>query len=603
MLAGLVVEQLGAAGVTHVVLCPGSRSAPLAYALDAVACRGTGPGPRLLVRIDERVAGFTALGVGRAGGLAAVVTTSGTAVANLHPAVLEAHHGGVPLVVVSADRPPALRGTWASQTSELQAHLFGDALRALLDLDDVAAAADPTATREGLRATLAAACGARADGRSGRPGPVQLNLGLSDPLLPPPDAVVTWGRRPTQASSMQASPAPGASPASADVSPLVLARGPRTVVVAGDGTPSDGSAALALAAAAGWPLLAEPTSHARGGPHAVGPYRLLLEHPDLGGQVERVVVTGRPTLSRPVTRLLADPAVELVLVSEYHDWPDPGRRVLRAHRVVAAAPVGPDGERAELEWAQRWRRADDAARRAVDRVLATAVADAGLNGPLLAREVAACVGPGQLLVVGSSNPVRDLDLAAHPHPERALPALTNRGLAGIDGTVATATGVALQHPGPVRVLLGDLAFLHDAGALLADPGELADARARGPASNGVPASRPWLQIVVLDDGGGGIFSLLEYGRRGADSEVEAARFERLFGTPHQVDLAALCAAHGVPLHRATGLAELQAALAEPPPGTSVLVVPADRAGLRPLHDSIRAAVAAAIRSALAASTA
>lgn len=161
-LAVLAVETLLEAGVTHVVLCPGSRSAPLAYAVDASALP-------LVVRIDERVAGFTALGIGRAGGLAAVVTTSGTAVANLHPAVLEAHHAGVPLVVVSADRPSQLRGTWANQTSELQAHLFGSALRSLLDLDDVAAAADPGGARRALQTAVAAARGA-AVARVG-PGP------------------------------------------------------------------------------------------------------------------------------------------------------------------------------------------------------------------------------------------------------------------------------------------------------------------------------------------------------------------------------------------------------------------------------------------------
>ena len=431
---------------------------------------------------------------------------------------------------------------------------------------------------------------------------MQLNLGLSDPLLPPP------GQSPVRAPRLDGphldgprldEPRLDGPRLDDDPEPdggLLLVRGPRTLIVAGDGSPSDGARALALAAASGWPLLAEPTSHARGGPQAVGPYRLLLDHPELGGAVERVVVIGRPTLSRPVSRVLGDERVDVVLVSDHLDWPQPGRPVVRARRVGLETDPSPTVREGERRWVQRWRRADDAARPALDRVLA---ATGGLNGPVLAREVAAALGPGQLLVVGSSNPVRDLDLAAHPHPQRPLLAVTNRGLAGIDGTVATATGMALAHPGrgPVRVLLGDLAFLHDVGALLADPGELADARARGMAG----AVRPGLQIVVLDDGGGGIFSLLEYGQRAAEladdpdaGDVEATRFERLFGTPHQVDLAALCAGYGVPSRRAGDLAGVRAALADPPAGTSVLAVPADRGQLRGLHAAIRTAVGEAL---------
>src|SRR5947209_9410084 len=166
VLARLAVEAMRLGGVEHVVLCPGSRSAPLAYEL------ALGGRLRLHVRIDERSAGFTALGAA-----GAVVTTSGTAVANLHPAVLEAHHANRPLVVITADRPPELRGTWANQTSELQAHMFGDALRARLDLSDTDAAKDPQTAIEALVAALAAA-------RGPRPGPVHLNLGFSDPLVP-----------------------------------------------------------------------------------------------------------------------------------------------------------------------------------------------------------------------------------------------------------------------------------------------------------------------------------------------------------------------------------------------------------------------------------
>src|SRR4051812_40377682 len=303
LLARLTVEALRVGGVRHVVLCPGSRSAPLAYAL------GASEAVRLHVRHDERVAAFTALGAA-----GAVVTTSGTAAANLHPAVLEAHHANRPLVVVTADRPRELRGTWANQTSELQAGLFGAAVRGRLDLADTDAAKDPPAAAKALLEVLAAA-------RGPRPGPVHLDLGFTDPLVPDddedgpvddaaPDGVV-------------AAPAPDASPAGPGVA--VLTPGPRTVLVAGDGAQPG---VAELAAAAGWPLLAEPSSGVAG-QRSVAAYRLLLELPELGGEVERVVAAGRPTLSRPVTRLLARPEVDVVLLSPYDAWPEPGRPVRR----------------------------------------------------------------------------------------------------------------------------------------------------------------------------------------------------------------------------------------------------------------------------------
>src|SRR3954452_12251421 len=279
VLARLAVEALRASGIRHVVLCPGSRSAPLAYALastDAVDLR---------VRHEERVAAFTAMGAS-----GAVVTTSGTAAANLHPAVLEAHQGRRPLVVVTADRPSRLRGTWANQTTELQAELYGRAVRARLDLADVDAAKDPDAALQALVEVVAAA--------RARRGPVHLDLGFTEPLLPDDEV----GELPLATPP----PAGEVRPPSGVIEP-----GARTVVVAGDGADADsGARARDVALGAGWPLLAEPSSGAAG-PDAVAAYRLLLELPELGGVVERAVVFGRPTLSRPVTRLLGRADVEL----------------------------------------------------------------------------------------------------------------------------------------------------------------------------------------------------------------------------------------------------------------------------------------------------
>ncbi|WP_298991035.1 2-succinyl-5-enolpyruvyl-6-hydroxy-3-cyclohexene-1-carboxylic-acid synthase [uncultured Pseudokineococcus sp.] len=619
-----VVAALVARGVRHVVVCPGSRSAPLAYALADAERAGD---LAVHVRTDERAAAFTALGAGRATGVpAAVVTTSGTAVANLHPAVLEAHHGGVPLLVLTADRPHALRGTWANQTSELQAGLFGAAVRLAVDLpapppgEDLAAHAAAWA-----RAVAAAADAARGlapldedggpAGPPGRPGPAHVDLALADPLVPEGDATAP----PVPARRLAPPPRGGEVHALED--------GPRTVVVAGDAPARTGWGARWLAEAGGWPLLAEPSSGARSGPCAVGPYRLLLERPELGGRVERAVVVGRPTLSRPVAALLADPAVEVVQVVEHADDPGPAPRP-GLRRVVgtavpasllersAAGPVaGWHAERALAPdaWLAAWQRAGRAAARALDAVLDEPAGPSGpaLTGPLLAREVVAATAPEDLLVLAASNAVRDADLAAAPVDEpaldaqRAVPApplhvpadvrlvLAGRGLAGIDGTLSGAVGAALATGRRTRVLVGDLAALHDVAGL----GLPVDERGRRTAWS----SPPQVQVVVLDDGGGGIFGLLEHGALADAEPARAGDVERLFGTPPGVDLVALARGLGAGARRVEDLADLRAALRAPAPadgpGLQVLVVPADRAGLRALHARLRAAVTTALEDA------
>jgi 2-succinyl-5-enolpyruvyl-6-hydroxy-3-cyclohexene-1-carboxylate synthase len=552
VLARLAVAALRQAGVEHVLLCPGSRSAPLAYALAAAADEGAGP--CLHVRHDERVAAFTALGA-----VGAVVTTSGTAAANLHPAVLEAHHANRPLVVVTADRPRELRGTWANQTSELQAGLFGAAVRARLDLADTDAAKDPPAAATALLDVLAAA-------RGPRPGPVHLDLGFTDPLVP--DDEDGDGVDATVLEGFVAVPSPDANPAGPGVA--VLTPGPRTVLVAGDGAQPG---VAELAAAAGWPLLAEPSSGVAG-QRSVTAYRLLLELPELGGEIERVVAAGRPTLSRPVTRLLARPEVDVVLLSPYDAWPEPGRPVRRASALDLSEV------RRDVPWSIRWALASVAARHALDVALDGAAADAPA-GPSVARAVARAVRPGQTLVAAASNPIRDLDLVGGALAD-GVRVWANRGLAGIDGTVSTAIGLGLGG-GLVRVLVGDLAFLHDLNALLMGPGE----------------QRPQVQVVVLNDDGGGIFSLLEHGERALGGEAPAATFERVFGTPHGADLASLCDGYGVPHRLVRSLPELDAELAAPPAGVSVLEVRSRREGLRELHARIRTEVHAAVRASLA----
>lgn len=597
-LARTVVQALVGAGIRRVVLCPGSRSAPLAYELHR-RDPGTGrhcpegPGPHLNIRHDERVAAFVALGIGRAGtGTGAVVTTSGTAVANLHPAVLEAHHSNVPLVVITADRPDLLRGTWANQTTDLQAGLFGPAVRARIDLEDAAASADPAGSVRALARVLRAARGTPG---GARPGPVHLNLGFTMPLLPDTVPGVPGGVPGT--THPQGGPGtadggsgvrelldltgtgpvpPGGALTAPDPLDLLEGAGPRTVVVAGDGA---GPWGALLARRFGLPLLAEPSSGSRTGPNAVGPYRLLLDVPALGGGIERVVVLGRPTLSRPVTRLFEDPGVEVVLVTEHPQWPEPGREARRVplaslEPVLRDAPPPADG------WLLAWREAGAVATDAVDAVLDGVE---GLTGPLVAREVAAATGPGQRLMVSASNPVRDLDLVMRPVPQPAAPSvLANRGLAGIDGILSTASGLTLA-PGadpvaPVRVLVGDLAFLHDLNALWTGPDE--------------PPVR--LQVVVVNDRGGGIFSLLEHGERALGSPDRARTFERVFGTPHSADLSALCAGYGAAHREVTDLAGLRLALREPRGGIDVVEIRTHRSDLRELHRRIRSEVTARI---------
>ncbi|GAA1632346.1 2-succinyl-5-enolpyruvyl-6-hydroxy-3-cyclohexene- 1-carboxylic-acid synthase [Georgenia ruanii] len=563
-----LVTALVAHGVRHVILAPGSRSAPLAYALLAAEEAGW---LRLHVRVDERVAGFVALGLARAGAASpdaepseaptppapvAVVTTSGTAVANLHPAVLEAAHSGLPLVVVSADRPHEMRGTGANQTTD-QVGIFGSAPRYAVDLP-AGAPGGPLLDQVVTRA-LAAAQGLRTNA----PGPVHLNVALRDPLAP----ATTWrpGPPPAERRVVAAPTAPA---------PARLARGPRTVVVAGDGA---GPGARLLAEAGGWPLLAEPTSGARAGDHAIGPYRLLLGEPALGGAVERVVLVGHPTLSRPVSALLARRDVEVVVVAPQGEWTDVAGTAARVV-LAAAAPPGPVPG-ADAAWLERWRLAGAAAQEALDAV----VAEPGrpLDGLLLARHVARAAGRSgpRVLVAGSSNTVRDLDVVAAPwHPDHHPVAVANRGLAGIDGTVATATGLALGLEEPVRALMGDLTFLHDAGALL-----------RGRLEDEVD-----LQVVVLNDGGGGIFATLEHG-----APARAAQFERIFGTPQQADLARLAEAYGARHTPVEDGGQLREVLARPVRGRSVVEVTVDRAGLREHRADLRRRVAEAVRAALA----
>lgn len=562
-LALRVLQQLWLGGVRDVVLAPGSRSAPFALALHAADRNGD---LRLHVRVDERSAGFLALGLTTGSRRpVAVVTTSGTAVGNLLPAVMEAHHTGRRVVVVSADRPDRLRGTGANQTTD-QAGIFGT----FAPCHDLTASTSP----DELGFVVEQACSRR--------GPTQLNVQLDGDLLPSDADPDTWWQRPDNSAPAdlmrESGPEPRHNSAAADLGrpearvlglePSVsvptdgeaLRLGPRTVVVAGD---EAGPAARLLAEAANWPLVAEPTSGARIGRQALRTGRLLLTT-DLRDVVERVVVVGHPTLSRPVTNLISDSGVEVLAVRGRDGVAtDPGK-VARVLEVVPRVD-GPD----DAAWFDAWRDADDLLSTLIDAGLAAPAGDPsrapggdGLSPLAVASVVGAAVAADTTLVVGSSNPVRDLDIMATPwtpHEHRFV--VGNRGLAGIDGMVSTAIGIALGRPRAARSIayLGDLTFLHDSNGLLTGRGQ----------------RRPDLTFVVLSDDGGAIFSTLEQGDR-----RYAGAFERVFATPHGTDLGALCAAHHTAYERIDDLGRLAGALAESPSGTRVLEVPVSRADRR-----------------------
>ncbi|HPV80603.1 MAG TPA: 2-succinyl-5-enolpyruvyl-6-hydroxy-3-cyclohexene-1-carboxylic-acid synthase [Dermatophilaceae bacterium] len=567
-----VLRGLLAAGVREVVLSPGSRSAPLALALHAADAAGD---VRLHVRLDERSAGFLALGlaVGSRSPVA-VVMTSGTAVGNLLPAVMEAHHAGRPLIVVSADRPASLRGTGANQTT-WQDGIFGVFAPTVdVAVDASHDAVSQAVTQAGLRL-----------------GPSHLNVQFDAPLLPDP-GMPWWpglldASDPLDPSDLVDSSSARTSGGSLEEVPLgaeavTLVAGPRTVVLAGDDA---GSAARVLAESAGVPLLAEPTSGSRAGDHAIRTYRLLLGTA-LGAAIERVIVIGHPTLSRPVTALLSRPDIALYAVrTRTGVATDPARRAIILDVPPALTPALPLGQTpglapdADAKWLTAWQAADAAL---AERVDAHVEALPDLHALHVAAEVSAALSPGQSLVVGSSNPIRDLDLMLPPYrPGEHRLVVANRGLAGIDGTVSTAIGVALgragripppgrgippspedggiPRPGRSLAVMGDLTFLHDSGGLLIGPDE----------------PRPDLTIVVVNDDGGSIFALLEQG-----TPDYAAAFERVFATPVHADLQALAGASHTAYRRVESRVELREALSETATGPLVIEARVGRADRR-----------------------
>lgn len=542
-LAEVVIDEMVRAGVTHIVIAPGSRSAALAIA----AARR--PEMRVAVSIDERSAAFHALGVGRATGRpAAVLTTSGSAVANLFPAVVEADTGRVPLLLLTADRPPELHGVGANQTIE-QSGIFGSTVRWTADVGP--AEHDPGANAE-WRTLVCRALNAAFD------GPVHLNLAFREPLVPETDDGRDRDRlfdHPTDGRDGGATWMPLDAPSLPTVALADRwAKPDRGVVVAGEAPFVPIEAVDKLAAALGWPLIAEPTAGGRP-PQTITTAHHLLSDPELAARLrpDVAIVVGRANLSRPVSNWLAG-VPRLIVEPRMIRSPDAAAELADIWPVVDRA-----GER-NGTWRRTWLEAEAAGRRAAD----TFLDGSDLVEPKIARDVASAIGDG-LLVAASSMPIRDLDLAMRPGPVRIL---SNRGASGIDGLVSTAFGVSSVTSRPVVALSGDLALLHDANGFLIEP-------------------RPDVVFVVINNDGGGIFSFLPQARQ---TDV----FERVFGTPHGRSFEMLAAFHGVG-HRLVTDVGSQLGEAFEAGGTWILEAVTDRDANPAVHRSLTEAVVAAAR--------
>jgi len=620
----VLVDEWIRAGVSDVVVSPGSRSTPLLIALAEASERNA---LRLHVVLDERSAGFFALGLGLASGYPApVVTTSGTAAVELHPAVVEAFHAGAPMLAVTADRPEELQDCGAPQTVR-QVGLFGASVR----WETAPGVPDLAAARSWR--SLASRSVAEARGGSHRPGPVHLNLAFREPLqgsaqsllgpgtVAPAGAATgpgvearaaAWavtagnatGSPPAIAGPGELSAAGGRAVAQAGHPALAMVRhgrpgaapwhrlvapeevpvpdhvlrafseaGERGLIVAGLGAGSP-DAVWELSRATSWPVLADPLSGCRV-PGAIGAADSLLRvdvvrdwRPDL------VLRLGAPWASKVLNEWLGELPCAQILVDRWGTWGAPDRSPAEvvvaspealcraASKAVAATPKG--------AWARQWALAESVAQNAINAALAT---EPTTSEPAIAREILRSMRPGATLVVSSSMPVRDLEWWGRPR--EGVRVLANRGANGIDGVLSTALGVAAgtEDDGAVVALVGDLAFLYDAGALL------------GSARRGLS-----LDIVVVDNDGGGIFNFLP------QAEAQPPdRFERLWGTPQNVDLCDLARSYGVEAQRVPDCASLSKLLSEGSrSGVRVLVAETPRPANVIVHRRLQRAVEAAV---------
>ncbi|MFN2388289.1 MAG: 2-succinyl-5-enolpyruvyl-6-hydroxy-3-cyclohexene-1-carboxylic-acid synthase [Actinomycetota bacterium] len=554
--ARCLVDEWVRLGVGHACISPGSRSAPLALALVAR------PEIRCHVLIDERSAAFFALGIAREGrSPVPVLCTSGTAVANLHPALAEARHGGVPLIALTADRPPELRGTGANQTVD-QIKMFGDAVKWFVDTGV------PEQEPHSVRYWRSLACRAWFEASGLPAGPVHLNVPLREPLVPAADhPAFPFSLAGRDHGAPWTRAARGTRHASDDeISSVVetITGTTRGVIVVG-ASQTDASPLLELGRRAGWPILAEPASNLRV-PGTIGSYDGLLRAPGFVDHHRPDVAlrVGRLGLGRPLSRYLADvPQIALDEEGIWHDEQRMAVKVITADLADVCGRVSRQLEERPSPWLDRWVAADAAALSAIRSALE---ADDLVSEPRTARDLARHLPDESDLVVGSSMPVRDLD--SFMEPRTALRIFANRGVNGIDGFVSTTLGIAASSGRPTFSLVGDLAFLYDQNGLLYPDRARLD-----------------VTFVVLNNDGGGIFSFLE--------QAGVSDFERVFGTPHGIDLGRVAAVYGCGFDRLERISDLPGLLGAGA-GPRIIEATTTREGNVATHDRIWAAVEDAV---------
>ena len=600
-----LVDELARQGIHHAIICPGSRSTPVAVALAAH------PDVRIWVHIDERSAAFFALGMARQIGTPVVLlSTSGTAAANFLPAVAEAHLSRIPLIVLTADRPPELRDWGAAQTID-QLHLYGSHAKWFADMPV------PTDDETLLPFTRATAARAAQTSRSSPPGPVHLNLPFREPLLPTnltaqdislksrvsasrAPLPLRWergwgegrsgrGRWAIEHQAADIKTPPQYDPnllVTADIASLVQSE-PRGIIVCGPGeSPNQAAAAITLGKASGYPVLADPLSGVRFGPHdrahVIDAYDPFLRDPTVSSILHPQVVlrVGALPTSKPLQQfLLAHPGTAHVVIDAGSPR-DPSH--LATHYVHAdetetlcalAKAIGSCTTAVDHGWLETWQTADRVTRAAIEQTLA---AQSDLTEGGIAADVADLLPDGATLIAGNSMPIRDVDAFVRGDSRR-LRVLGNRGANGIDGMNSTALGAAAVGEGPVTLLVGDLSFLHDLGGLIA--ARLFDLSAT---------------IMVVNNDGGGIFSFLPQ----ADL-IDETMFETLFGTPTGLDVAAAArlfgASYAGPRTRCAFRRDVSRALVEP--GLSIVEGVTDRTRNVAQHREVWAAVSEALRKA------
>jgi 2-succinyl-5-enolpyruvyl-6-hydroxy-3-cyclohexene-1-carboxylate synthase len=571
-LSSAFVEELARGGVRHAVVSPGSRSTPLALAL------WRAPEIEVTVIVDERSAGFFALGAAQASGdPVALLCTSGTAAANYHPAVCEADESGLPLVVLTADRPPELRGIGAGQTID-QVKLFGSSVRWFCEVGTHAADDD------GMLHYRSVACRALASARGEtRPGPVHLNLPWREPLAP----VAVEGAV-TASDPLAVEGRGGGRPLTAvtriDLEPSAflldevaghIAEAISGVIVAGRQLDPELREPLAhLARASGFPILAEPNSQLRCGPHdrshVIATYDLLLRDERFARSVvpDLVLRFGDMPTSKPLRAWLADSGADQIVIDPYGGWNEPSRRaaaLLRADPTELASGWATRLEKEERGTPEKWIDAEAAARDALEGALD---AKGPISEPALHLALGRSHRDGDLVYTASSMPIRDQEAFLPPREADVL-FLCNRGANGIDGLISSGIGAAHAGGRPTTIVTGELGLLHDLGGLAA-----------------LREIETPVRIVVIDNGGGGIFHFLPQ-----ESAMSDEEFEALLGTSRPLDVANAAALFGLPHHRLDNLDDLPGALAT---GTGLIEVQTDRRTNVEVHRDLAARVGEAL---------